>query len=236
MSLGRSIAPLSPGELDKAIVADWMWPSTSDEGQINQYCENKEAKVVTISFDIEVLDAIDTATDTTEGIFFTVRWRSGDSLAQIVEVDAQRGALIAVPARFLSITASYPRITTLNPVTTQPLVRVTASLGFDGTRGSVGTSGIARRTVRIGTVADVPSAIFPIPAFAVSAFMRNSSLAIPAITFAQLRAANAANIITVSPIGKLQTDAVPIADGARFFMVANAAGSPNTSIVFDLGV
>jgi len=233
---------LHPGDMDVSLIPCWSWPGPPPGEEYNLYCEEGYAPVVTISFDNDPGPPVTPATDTLETVYYTVRWSSGNFGTQIADIDAQKGAMISIPADTISITASYPII----QGRTHPTIKVRASLGFNGSRGSLGITNSARRTVRIPPIPDpnaplapaTISAIQAIPRMAVSAVMRNSDPLVSTLNFVQLRANDPNNISSAAPIGKLDRDSVPVANGSLFFSVGNAGAdpSPNTAVIFYLAL
>jgi len=215
-------------------VLNWTWPNTSAAGQIDPYCEDQESKVISIALDRDISGPEAPLTDSTESAFWGIRWSAGN-MTQFVEVDVQIGTLVTVVGNVVSIVASYPLVIGF----TQPDLAVRATLGFDGGRPSAGLTSIPKRTVFVGTIlAGGTSAVFPVPRFAVAAVMRNTVITIPTLVFNQHRTSAAANVINISPIGKLDTDSVPVANGARFFSIGNPglAAVTDVSVVFYLGL
>jgi len=232
MALARIVQNVRPS-VGEQNVLDWSWPKLSPQGQRDPYCEDQESKTVNITLDSDVVGPEVPLTDSTEDAFWTIRWSAGN-MTQVVEVDVQLGAFITVVGSVVSIQISYPT----NALVTQPAMDVRASLGFDGGRPSAGVTSIPRRSRRIGNLGiGAASAIFPIPRFAVAAFLRNSDMTAPTIGFSQFRGNAAANVLNLAPMGKLSADSVPIAAGARFFQVfTGAAAVPDISVVFLLGL
>lgn len=232
MALGRGIT-LTPG-LTNANILNWTWPKQSPAGELDPYCEDQESKTVNIQIDRDIGAPVDPLTDTVETAFVTIRSSAGN-LTQIVEVDIQNGTLVTVVGQVVNITGNYPTLRGF----THPSINVRAVLGFDGGRPSAGVTSIPRRTVFIGVVdVGAASAIIPIPRFAVAAFMRNANIATPFATMAQFRSAAVGNVINIIPIGKLDQDSAPVANGALFFQIVNAAPFALTSlsVVFYLGI
>jgi hypothetical protein len=237
---------LKPGDEGVSLLPNWTPaeppivsnPSSCFAG----LCAVIPAPVVTISFDDEVLDPVNPNTDTTETAFYTVRWASDQFGTQLAELDVQRGAMISIPANSISITASYPVI----EGRTHPVMKVRCSLGFGGSRGGLGITNSARRTVRIPEIPNpnaplvggTSSNIQPIPRMAVSAVMRNSDVGVPQLTFAQLKAVDPNNVSCRSLIGKLDSESVPVANGSRFFRVSNQTLDPSfdTAVIFYLAL
>lgn len=232
MALGRGIT-LTPG-LTNANILNWIWPDQSPAGEVDPYCEDRESKTVTVQIDRDIGDPVNPLTDTVETAFCTIRSSAGN-LTQLVEVDIQNGTLVTVVGQQVNVTGSYPTLRGF----THPSINVRAVLGFDGGRPSAGITSIPRRTIFIGNVdVGAASAIIPIPRFAVAAFMRNGNAATPFATMFQYRSAAVGNILNVLNIGKLDQDSAPIANGALFFQIVNAAPFALTSlsVVFYLGI
>jgi hypothetical protein len=237
MALARIVQNVRPSNGEQNVL-DWTWPKISPQGQLDPYCEDQESKTINITLDSDVVGQEVPLTDTTESAFWTIRWSAGN-MTQVVECDLQRGTYLTVVGNVVSIQISYPIADAILGAVTQPLLDVRATLGFDGGRPSAGVTSIPRRSQRIGAVgAGVASAIFPIPRFAVAAFMRNSNITVPTLVFSQFRGNAAANAVSIAPIGKLSDDTVPVAAGARFFQVVNtgAVGATDVSVVFLLGI
>lgn len=232
MALARIVQNVRPSNGEQNVL-DWSWPNKSPQGQLDPYCEDQESKTVNITLDRDIVGTEAPITDSTEDAFWTIRWSAGN-MTQVVEVDVQMGAMLTVVGNVVSVQISYP----INALVTQPLMDVRASIGFDGGRPSAGVTSIPRRSQRIGTLGiGAASAVFPIPRFAVAAFMRNSDATVPTLVLSQFRGAAAANVLNLAPIGKLSADTVPIAAGARFFQVVNGAkAAPDVSVVFLLGL
>lgn len=237
MALGRGIT-LTPGQIDQHVL-NWTWPQASASGQIDPYCEDQESKAIGISLDRDIGPPVFTGTDSTETAFWTVRWSAGN-LTQVAELDIQSGTFMTVFGQMVSVSASYP----LNdPSRTQPNMAIRAVLGFDGGRQSPGLTSVARRTVYVAeSLPELNSSnILPIPRFAVAATMRNCTTKSVDMTFEQWTD-NAANTpvdhVCSCPIGKLNRDSVPIANGARFFSLLNSSGfaASRVSVVFHLGL
>jgi hypothetical protein len=240
--LGVSRQNVKPGETTQVI--SWENPTTSRAGQYDYtYCEDVHSRTVNIGLDRDLLpvfnpDGTENFNVSYEGIFWIVSWLAGNA-GQKAEVDVQNGTFISVVGRNVNVQVSYPVIDYLPSPIVQAPVDVRAVLGFEGGQPNAGISSIARRTVRIGTIAgNGSSAIFAIPRFAVSAVIRNSDIATPTMTIEQLRNNQGGSFVNVSTIGKNEIGIVPICDGASFFRIDNNNPLPvaDVSVVFSLGI
>ena len=241
MAIGRILENVQVGTAG-ANVLTWQWPKLSASGQIDPYCEDEESKSISISMDLDVLDPVPLVTDTTESAFWIVRWSSGN-LTQVAEIDCQLGTFITVVGSEVSVNISYPDIRGLSgPGTiTQPPLTVRAVLGFDGGRQSPGLTSVARRTVLVQFLAfpaAAVSAVFPIPRQAVAAVIRNDTPTATPMTFNQFGNNAGGQLVSSAFIGKLDSQSVPVANGARFFSLANTSGVGcfHVSVVFYLAL
>jgi hypothetical protein len=228
---------VQPGDLGVQVLS-WENPSTSRGGQYDYtYCEDIHSRTVNISLDRDLIPDPDTGFDSAnyEGIFWTISWLAGNA-GQTVDVDVQNGTYVTVLGRNVNVQISYPVI----PGSQQKQLPIDARavLGFEGGHPVAGLASIARRTVRIGTVAaGAVTPFFRVPRFAVAAVIRNSVLSIPTMVIGQARGSNG-GLINVSMVGKLEQDVISICDGASFFSIENtsANNANDVSVVFYLGI
>lgn len=176
------------------------------------------------------------ASDDLSDLAFQIRWGSGENCGPddpVVEMDAINGTTVALVAYGIEVFYLYPP-TTL-PGVTQPTVDVTVSVGI-GARSGVGVTDPVRRTVKIGVLPPASiSASLLIPRFAVSAVMQNSTGTVPSLVLNQ-QTGQLGPTFSVAPLGKLDQDSVPVANGARAFSLGNpgAVQSNSTAVIFYL--
>jgi hypothetical protein len=171
-------------------------------------------------------------TDTIEDAFLQYEW--GD-IGHMAQVDLTRGHPVSLAGSRAVIRAFYPRVVTVDPVTTQPSIELRASIGVGSENSAPGITGSARRTIRYGTVpaaaVGVPglSPIFKIPPWAVAAVLVNSDALVSTLLFRQLLNFDPTSQISEVDLGKFNGISVPIANGARWARVANAGATPQVA-------
>lgn len=210
---GGSVILEWPGEL-KPGVRDKAYPLT-----------------VNVDYDVDK-DFPGLSTDTIEDAFLQYEW--GD-IGHRAQVDLTRGHPVSVAGSKLVIRAFYPRVVTVDPVTTQPRIILRASVGIGSENSAPGITGSARRTIRYGQVpaavggAPGVSDILSIPRWAVAAVLVNPDSLVSNLVFTQFLDSQSTNALSQVDLGKLNSISVPIAHGARFAQISNFGSSPQTA-------
>lgn len=161
--------------------------------------------------------------------FLEINWSSEQDL-HTAEVDLRRGVWFAVPAFFENVKLVYPAV--LNAV--QPPLSVSIGLGR-GNKSPPGMTGVPTRTLVLTAGGDGTTVDLPIPKLAVTMVLANDDIA-AIFTPVRFKLANGGPVINASPVGKLDSQSLPITQGAQFFDAGVPAGATQMRAVFFLAL
>lgn len=165
--------------------------------------------------------------------FVTLKWGVGGA-SFTAELDLLSGQIINITCTSLELAVTNPIRTETSVNLPGTPIQVSAAIGVGGT--SRPFSNPARRTIRVGTLAQNASVIVPIPNFAVSynVFTPSNPPALQNIRTMQLAGISNPGAVplsqTFSPTFDMAGSTVPIIGGARGLFITNTAAADATLI------
>lgn len=216
-ALGNS-ADVQPGA--RRMIVNWN-AANEDQQLVRQqcgpYCQKLSswgASLMTAHLYTEVLEVV-TELASEDAPYWVVTWSSDGVGTMDAEIDAGRG-------KWVVVTASEINVEIVNPEGSGVVVKATAMIGR-GSHAPPGITGVPTRSMFVQVPPDhAGSTALTIPKFAVSVVQANTDPAIPILTFEQ---SDALHVLSSAPLGKRDSDSIPIVNGAMTFSMDEPGGS-----------